>query len=113
MSRKAWLALSLVFLLPLAGYFLLKYEGADAVHMPRHYFEDSVTNLVLNGKMRSDTTWHRIANITLTNQLGKQVSLNDLDGRIIIANFFLHPLSINLSRTNAKHERVAGWIKDA
>ena len=38
--------------------------------------------------MRSDTTWHRIANITLTNQLGKQVSLNDLDGRIIIANFF-------------------------
>jgi len=87
-SKKAWLALSLVFILPLVGYFLLKYEGDEAVHMPRRYFPDSVTTVVVNGKVQTDTAWHKIANITLTNQLGKQVSIDDLNGQIIIADFF-------------------------
>lgn len=56
--------------------------------MPRHYFPDSVNNFVLNGKMNTDTTWHRLADITLTNQLGQQVSLDSLKGQIIIADFF-------------------------
>jgi protein SCO1 len=87
-SKKAWLALCLVFILPLVGYFLLKYEGNEALHMPGRYFPDSVTNVVVNGKVKTDTAWHKVANITLTNQLGKQVSLDDLNGQIIIADFF-------------------------
>jgi protein SCO1/2 len=47
-----------------------------------------VINKVVNGKSVTDTIWHQVANIQLTNQLGKQVSLDELKGRIIIADFF-------------------------
>ena len=56
--------------------------------MPTRYYADSVINKVVNGKSTTDTIWHQVANIQLTNQLGKQVSLDELKGRIIIADFF-------------------------
>ena len=56
--------------------------------MPHRYFADSVINKVVNGKSITDTIWHKVANIHLTNQLGQQVSLEDLKGKIIIVDFF-------------------------
>lgn len=56
--------------------------------MPPRYYADSVVNKVVNGKSTTDTIWHQIANISLTNQLGEQVSLDDLRGKVIIADFF-------------------------
>ncbi len=56
--------------------------------MPRRYFADSVVNKVVNGKTVTDTLWHSVSNITLTNQLGTTVSLDDLKGSIIVADFF-------------------------
>lgn len=60
----------------------------DAVVMPKRYFADSIITKVVNGKSTSDTVWHSIANISLVNQLGDTVSLDDIKGSIIIANFF-------------------------
>lgn len=88
MNRKAILSLMLAIMLPLAGYWIVKYYSKDAVILPRHYFFDSVAVTEKNGKISSDTIWHRVKNISFTNQLGKKVSLDDARGKIIVLDFF-------------------------
>lgn len=56
--------------------------------MPRRYYYDSVVTREKSGKQITDTVWHSVANISLTNQLGQQVSLDDLKGKIIVADYF-------------------------
>jgi protein SCO1/2 len=75
-------------LLPVIGYWLVKYYSKDAVHMPRHYFYDSVAIKERSGKTTTDTVWHHIKNISFTNQLGRTVSLDDLKGKVLVINFF-------------------------
>lgn len=78
----------LAILLPLTGYLLVKYYSKDAVHIPGRYFYDSVETNEKGGKITTDTLWHKVKNISFTNQLGKQVSLDDLKGKILVINFF-------------------------
>ena len=56
--------------------------------MPRRYYVDTVLTKVEGGKEITDTVWHKVANIQLTNQLGEEVSLDDIQGKVIVANFF-------------------------
>jgi protein SCO1/2 len=88
LSKKALLALGLAVFLPAVSYLLVKKFSEGAVSMPPRYYADSVINKVVNGKSTTDTLWHRVSNISLTNQLGEQVSLDDLKGKLIIADFF-------------------------
>ncbi|MBC7827526.1 MAG: SCO family protein [Chitinophagaceae bacterium] len=115
MSRKALLALCLAVLLPAISYLLVKKFSESAISMPQRYFADSVINKVVNGKSTTDTIWHQVADISLTNQLGKQVSLNDLKGKIIIADFFFTrcPSICPTLTTNMKGLQDALKIKDA
>jgi protein SCO1/2 len=78
----------MTMLLPLAGYWLVKIYSVDAVHMPRHYFYDSVGVRTVRGKTVPDTLWHQVKNISFTNQLGKKVNLDDLHGKILVVDFF-------------------------
>ena len=50
MNGKAIAALVLAILLPLTGYWIMKYYSKDAVHMPPHYFYDSVHTEQKHGK---------------------------------------------------------------
>lgn len=88
MSKKSLLAITLAVILPLTSYFLLKYFTTEVFEMPRRYFFDTVQNVTSYGKTTPDTVWHQVRNFTLTNQLGKEVSLSDLEGKIIVADFF-------------------------
>lgn len=88
MSQKALLALCIAILLPVASYFIVKTVSRDAINMPRKYYPESTIDTVINGKKVTDTVWYQLANATFTNQLGKKVSLDELRGRIIIADFF-------------------------
>jgi protein SCO1/2 len=88
MNRKALLALSIAIVLPLASYLLVKHYSDDAVIMPSRYYADSVITKVTDGKETTDTAWHKANNITLTNQLDRQVSLSDLKDKVIVADFF-------------------------
>ncbi|MEO7524219.1 MAG: SCO family protein, partial [Ferruginibacter sp.] len=88
MNKKTVLALMLAILLPLTGYWIVKYYSKDAVHMPHRYFFDSVSNNETKGKTTTDTVWHQVKNISFTNQLGKKVSLDDLKGKILVIDFF-------------------------
>ena len=64
MSKKAILALALAIVMPLAGYFIVKYYSKEAVHMPGRYFlPDSVIVSEKNGKTITDTIWHKVKNI--------------------------------------------------
>ena len=88
MSKKALLALCLAIALPLVSYLLVKYFSDEAVVMPRRFYEDSIITKVTDGKETSDTLWHQVKNISLTNQLGRTVTLDELRGKIIVADFF-------------------------
>jgi protein SCO1 len=89
MNKKAVLALMLAIVMPLAGYFIVDYLSKDSVHMPRRYFTPERVDVIeKNGKTVTDTVWHKVKNIQFTNQLGKKVSLYDLQGKIIVIDFF-------------------------
>jgi protein SCO1/2 len=88
MNKKAFLALMLAIVMPVTGYMLVKYYSERDVQMPRRYFFDSIAVNTENGKTTTDTIWHKVRNITLTNQLGKTVSLDSLKGKILVIDFF-------------------------
>ena len=88
MNKTAILGILLAMLLPLAGYFILKYTSERDVIMPRHYYPDSVVVKTKSGKQYNDTIWHKLPEINLTNQLGKKIGWKDMEGKIAVANFF-------------------------
>ena len=88
MNRRAILGLMVAIILPFAGYFIVKHYGEAAVQMPRRYFFDSVATTEKNGKIVTDTIWHKVKNMTFTNQLGKTVTLDELNGKILVIDFF-------------------------
>lgn len=88
MSKKALLALCIAILVPVASYIFVKYMSERAVNMPRKYLLDSVVTRVEDGKMITDSIWHKTANIGLRNQLGDSVNLYDIEGKIIVADMF-------------------------
>lgn len=58
------------------------------VVMPRRYYFDSVVTTMKDGKESTDTIWHKVNNVTLQNQLGETVSLDQLKGKVIVIDFF-------------------------
>ena len=88
MNKKSFIAFLVAIFLPLTGYLLVSYYSTGAVQMPRRYFYDSVNVIQKNGKTTYDTVWHHVSNLHFTNQLGQQVSLDDLKGKIIVLDFF-------------------------
>jgi protein SCO1/2 len=88
MNKTALLALCLAILLPVGSYLVVKHYSDTAIDMPRRYYSDSVITKVVDGKETTDTIWHKVNKITLTNQLGNTVSLDDLKGKVIVADFF-------------------------
>lgn len=88
MSKKALLALCLAIAVPFISYLLVKHFGDEAVVMPRRFYDDSIITKVKDGKQTTDTVWHQAKNITLVNQLGDTVSLDQLKGKILVIDFF-------------------------
>lgn len=88
MNKKAILALVLAALIPAISYVMVKFYSERAVNMPRRYFFDSVAAKEKNGKTTYDTVWHHVKDISFTNQLGQQVSLYDIKGKVIVMDFF-------------------------
>ena len=88
MNKRAILGLMLAILLPLTGFLLVKWYSEDTVHMPRRYFFDGVDTVTRNGKKTVDTAWHHVKNMTFTNQLGKEITLDSLKGKILVIDFF-------------------------
>lgn len=88
MSKKALTAVLLAVMVPLICYLLVKKASDHAIDMPRRFFYDSVVTTMRDGKAINDTLWHSVDDFKFQNQLGKTVSLADLPGKVIVADFF-------------------------
>lgn len=88
MKRTKIITLIMVTVLPLASYLFVSSLSRDAIKMPRRYFYDTVLVKQEKGKEVNDTQWHKIRPFRLQNQFGREVGLQDLEGRIVIADFF-------------------------
>jgi protein SCO1/2 len=93
-NKKALYAILIALIVPLLIFLYVNSLPKAAI--PKPIFYDSLSSVVKNGKQEHDTSWHRIPDFTLTNQLGQTVSLknlsvvNDKDTgrRVIVADFF-------------------------
>ena len=93
-NRKALYAILIALIIPLVIFLYVNSLPKAAI--PKPIFYDSVSSTVKNGKQVNDTSWHRIPDFKLTNQLGRTVSLKDLvtvndkdtNRRVIVADFF-------------------------
>ena len=88
MNKTAIFGLVIALILPIAGYFYLKAKTSNNVVVPRHYIYDSVVEKTKDGKLTTDTIWHTLPDFSLTNQLGRQVGWGDLEGKVVVADFF-------------------------
>lgn len=108
MNKTALTALFLALFLPLAGYFFVKVYSKDAIHMPGRYFYDTVLIKEKGGKTTMDTMWHIVRNIRFINQYGKEVSLDDAKGKIIVLNFFFTRCPSICPRMTTAMKKVQG-----
>jgi len=88
MTKKAVLALLIAVIIPVICYLWLKSASDSAVTVPKKYFFDSVITKEVNGKIKSDTLWHKSANFSLINQLGDTVQLYSIKGKAIVIDLF-------------------------
>ena len=88
MKKRTLIALLVVIVLPVVSYLFVEKLSKDAVQMPRRYFYDTVVVKTEKGKQVNDTVWHKVRPFKLTNQLGKEVGIEDFGNKIIIADFF-------------------------
>ena len=88
MNKKAIYGLAIAILLPLISYFIVKSYSKSALTLPRHYIYDSVINKTVDGKSVSDTIWHRLPDFSLKNQLGENISWKNMEGKVVVADFF-------------------------
>jgi protein SCO1 len=87
-SKKALTAVLLAIMLPLISYLIVKRASDHSIGMPGRYYYDSVVSVIKDGKKIDDTIWHSVMDFKFQNQLGRTVSLADLPGKVIVADFF-------------------------
>jgi protein SCO1/2 len=88
LSKKALTAILLAVMIPIISYLLVKRASEHAMSMPGKFYYDTVLTVVRDGKTFTDTAWHSVNDFSFKNQLGTTVSLADLPGKVIVADFF-------------------------
>lgn len=78
----------MAILVPLTGYLIVDHYGKNVIPIPRYYIPERVDTIVKNGKTTYDTVFHQIRDFKMTNQLGQEVSLKDMEGKVILVDFF-------------------------
>jgi protein SCO1 len=87
-SKKALTAVLLAIMVPVISYLIVKRASDHSIGMPGRYYYDSVVSVIRDGKTIDDTIWHSVEDFKFQNQLGRTVSLTDLPGKVIVADFF-------------------------
>jgi protein SCO1/2 len=87
-SKKALTAVLLAIMVPVISYLIVKRASDHSIGMPGRYYYDSVVSVIRDGKTIDDTIWHSVNDFKFQNQLGRTVSLADLPGKVIVADFF-------------------------
>jgi len=87
-SKKYLIGLAIAAVFPISLYLIMRSISDGRVKIPQHFRADTIDSTLVDGKMQYDTAFHKVKELTLTNQLGREVSLNkDLKGKILVVNF--------------------------
>lgn len=86
MNKSAALATFLAVGVALIAYFIMRF--VPRTEPPHRLFYDSVVTTVSGGKEKDDTIWSKVPDFEFTNQLGQKVSWKDLQGKVVVADFF-------------------------
>jgi protein SCO1/2 len=87
-NNKFILGLAVAFLLPLSFYMIARLLSKDKIHLPSRYGVERVDSTMEDGKLQTDTVYHKVGDLALVNQLGDKVTLNGtLSGRILVIDF--------------------------
>ena len=119
MNKKALYGILIALVIPLICFFVINSLPKAAI--PKPYLFDSVSTRVVNGKKVSDTSWHRVSDFNLTNQLGQKVSWknistvngNDTTRKIVVANFFFTHCPTICPGMTANMKKLQDGIKSA
>jgi len=82
------IGLAVAVLVPLSFYIVGSFRY-NTKFLPRYYIAEGIDSHQVKGKMQIDTVYHKVADLQLTNQLGRLISTNtDLKGKIMVIDFF-------------------------
>lgn len=70
------------------GFLIVKNLSDKNFRMPGHFVVERINNVLEDGKVKSDTVFHRMRDFNLTNQLGKRVTRSSLEGKVTLVTFF-------------------------
>jgi len=118
-NKKALYAILIALIVPLLIFLYVNSLPKAAI--PKPIFYDSVSSVIKNGKQANDTSWHRVPDFRLTNQLGQTVSLRDLatindkdtNGKVIVADFFYTHCPTICPAMTKNMKRLQNTVKEA
>ena len=118
-NKKALYAILIALIVPLLIFLYVNSLPKAAI--PKPIFYDSVSSVIKNGKQANDTSWHRMPDFRLTNQLGQTVSLKDLatindkdtNGKVIVADFFYTHCPTICPAMTKNMKRLQNTVKEA
>jgi protein SCO1/2 len=118
-SKKALYAILIALVVPLLIFLYVNSLPKAAI--PKPIFYDSVSSVIRNGKRINDTSWHRVPDFTLTNQLGQAVSLKDVatindkdtSRRVVVADFFYTHCPTICPVMTKNMKRLQNTVKEA
>ncbi|RYZ29673.1 MAG: SCO family protein [Chitinophagaceae bacterium] len=109
MNKTALYGLILGIFIPVAAYFVMKFIPTN--QMPHRLFYDNVETTVKNGKEINDTIWNKVPDFELTNQLGQKVSWKDMEGKIVVADFFFTRCPVICPQMTRNMKRLQDAVK--
>lgn len=87
-TAKYIIGIAVAAVVPLSFFFITRQFSDGKLKIPAYYRPEKITKTIRDGKTVYDTTFHKVKELTLTNQLGQKVSLNkDLKGKVLVIDF--------------------------
>ena len=82
------MGIGIAVLLPATAYFLTDIFAKKFTELPRKYYPTGYDTIEVRGRKVVDTTFKKVANMAFNNQLGEQITLDTIKGKILVVNFF-------------------------
>lgn len=109
MNKTALYGLIVGLFIPVMAYFIMKFIPTN--EMPHRFSYDRVEKKVVDGKEINDTIWNKVPDFTMKNQLGQTVSWKDMQGKIVVADFFFTRCPSICPRMTRNMKRLQDAVK--
>lgn len=101
-NKKFIFGIAVAMVLPLSLFFIMRSLSDGQLNIPPYYRIDNIYSHQVDGKEVTDTVYHQIRDLELTNQLGQKVNLNeDLKGKILVMDFIFTTCNSTCPRITA------------